>query len=145
MTIYNATMAAALARLKAGPALVKNTNVRRARQTIVPPEQCPAVRLIDGRDRALKNHGDCSTEREAEFTVRIIVAGNDDATIASAWTIAQTVLTRLSPLVTAYAAGVTVEAGDIQPDHELADADFYALDMDFSVRYVAGFWSLEAA
>jgi hypothetical protein len=145
--VYNDTMIAVLSRLTGSPTIVSNGNVRRGHRTVVPRDECPAVHLVDGTDKPQPSKSDCRQTRDGEFAVRVIVRGDEDATIASAWEIAQDVMDRLNPLNAgaAYPIGATIEPREIRPDQEIADSDVYALDMYFNVRYAAAYFSLEPA
>jgi hypothetical protein len=143
MTIYDDTLAAVLARLQGSPDLIANGNIRRAHATDVTLDDSPAVRVIDGPDRPTEGKG-CDTAHDAAFTVRIITRGDSEATSATAWDIAQSVLERLDPNVTAYANSVLLEQPTIAPDREIAEHDLYALDMVFRMKYRSAAWSLNA-
>jgi hypothetical protein len=145
MTIYDTTLAAVLARLQGSPDLIANANVRRAHPTDVTRDASPAVRVIDGPDKAMEGRNDCFAQHDAEFTVRIILRGDAESVSAEAWNIAQDVLSRLSPLASSYSDGAQLQQPTITPDREVADQDLYALDMLFRLKYVSAAWSLNAA
>jgi hypothetical protein len=142
MTIYDATLAAVLARLQGSPDLIANGNVRRAHPTDVTRDASPAVRVIDGPDKGAE--GNCVDEHDAEFTVRIIFRSDEESASASAWNVAQEVLSRLNPNATAYTNSAQVRLPTITPDREVADLDLYALDMVFPMKYRSAPWSLNA-
>lgn len=142
MTIYDATLAEVLARLQGSPDLISNANVRRAHPTDVTLDNSPAVRVIDGADRGTE--GNCIDEHAAEFTVRIIFRGDEESASASAWNVAQEVMTRLNPNTDAYTNSPQIGLPAITPDREIADQDLYALDMVFPLKYRSASWSLNA-
>lgn len=140
MTVYDATLAEVLSRLQGSPALIDNGNVRRAHPTDVTIEDSPAIRVLDGGDRA--KEGNCQDEHTAEFTVRIILRGDTESVSADAWDLADTILGRLNPNLNAYTSGADIKLPTIVPDREVADQDQYALDMTFPMTYRSGSWSL---
>lgn len=135
-------MQAVLARLKGPTPMV--ANIRRTHRTVVTRANAPAVHLVDGTDTPGGLHGDCYTDRELGFTVRVFERDDDAYTSVDA--MKRQVMARLHPESTAYAAyphnGV-LKAGRITPDQEIADQDALTVDMEFSFSYKAASWSLE--
>lgn len=134
-----------LARLKASPTNwgMALKDVRRAHQTAVPRVGAPAVHLIDGTDEPRAKQAALCIERDMTFALAIFVRSDDGPNAADPYVLEA--MRRISPNIAAYPAGVSIAAGRISVNPELADADSIRVDMEFAASYPATDWTLEIA
>jgi hypothetical protein len=129
-----------VARLRAAPAFgVDPDSIRRNHRTTIPRDSAPAIHVVDG-DEALKSRGTCANRAQAFMVVLFL---RDDAGFAAADPLKLEVMRRLNPATQQWAAGVLIEPGDIRSITEIADADALRVEMDFTLSYTTGLWTLD--
>lgn len=139
-TIADDFMREILARMKALPVIAETGNVRRDHRTIIPRDKAPAVHLVDGDDTPQAATNDCYRDHEFAFTISVFV--RDDEGYGAAEPIKCKVMAAIDPAAE-YQHNVTLEAGRIVTDQQIADGDALRVDMEFVARYrTVGVWAL---
>lgn len=142
-TVYDDALDIVVARLSGSPALT--ANVRRTHRVTVPREDSDALYVVEDDDKPGKSHGDCTTEHESGFVVRVLIRMDDYVDRAAE--LKEGVMQRLNPTAAgmpAYPTGVVIEPRAIRMDTESADQDVTRIDMAFWLKYQSAYWSLEA-